>query len=214
VSNLSDDASQIEPLMLRAQRGDDEARQVLLATHRDRLCRMVALRLDRRLAARIDPSDVVQEALVDADQELSDYLAQRSMPFYAWLRRFAWDRLVDHHRRHVLARRRSVDREDLSLMALPDQSAMMLADRLAANGTSPSRRMMREESRQRVQKALAQLPARDREVLVLLYMEELSAGEIAAVLSTTQGAIRTRHVRALERLRKLMGEDEGAEASR
>jgi len=204
---MTDSDSEIDTLLQRAGRADDDARQALLARHRDRLRKMVALRLDRRLAARIDPSDVVQEALVDADQELSDYLAQRSMPFYAWLRRFAWDRLVDHHRRHVLAQRRSVDREDLSFVTFPDQSAMMLADRLAASGTSPSRRMMREESRQRVQKALARLPVRDREVLVLLYMEELSAVEIAAVLSTTQGAIRTRHVRALEKLRRLIGEE-------
>jgi RNA polymerase sigma-70 factor (ECF subfamily) len=67
--------------------------------------------LDRRLAARIDPSDVVQEALADADRELAEYLGSRSMPFYAWLRRFAWDRLVEVHRRHVSAGRRSVDRE-------------------------------------------------------------------------------------------------------
>jgi RNA polymerase sigma-70 factor (ECF subfamily) len=173
---------------------------------------MVALRLDRRLAARIDPSDVVQEALADADQELPDYLARRSMPFYAWLRRFAWDRLVDHHRRHVLAHRRSVGREDLSLMALPDRSSLALADRLAASETSPSRGMMREESRQQIRDALARLSERDREVLVLLYMEELSAVEIAAILDTTQGAVRTRHLRALERLRRLMTGDEEGEA--
>src|SRR5947209_16742492 len=113
---MTDSDSEIDILLQRAGRADDDARQALLARHRDRLRKMVALRLDRRLAARIDPSDVVQEALVDADQELSDYLAQRSMPFYAWLRRFAWDRLVDHHRRHVLAPRRRVARAGLSLM--------------------------------------------------------------------------------------------------
>src|SRR5437763_16215091 len=94
-----------DELILRAGGGDGEARQLLLARHRDRLRQMIALRLDRRLAARIDPSDVVQEALADAGQDLSDYLRSRPLPFYAWLRRFAWDRLVEVHRRHLSAER-------------------------------------------------------------------------------------------------------------
>src|SRR5205823_426419 len=102
---------EVEDLILRADGGDGEARQLLLARHRERLRQMIALRLDRRLAARIDPSDIVQEALADADRDLAEYLSSRSMPFYAWLRRFAWDRLVEAHRRHVSAERRSVERE-------------------------------------------------------------------------------------------------------
>src|SRR5262249_46640308 len=93
---------EVDGLLLRAEGGDDKARQLLLSRHRHRLRQMIALRLDPRLAARIDPSDVVQDALADADQDLSDYLRDRSMPFYAWLRRFAWDRLVELHRRHIL----------------------------------------------------------------------------------------------------------------
>src|SRR5262249_53755802 len=96
-----------DELILRAGSGDSQARQLLLARHRERLRQMIAMRLDRRLVARIDPSDVVQEALADADRDLADYLCSRSMPFYAWLRRFAWDRLVEAHRRHVSAERRS-----------------------------------------------------------------------------------------------------------
>src|SRR5947208_913191 len=101
---------EVDDLIVRADGGDAEARQALLARHRDRLRQMVALRLDRRLARRVDASDVVQEALADADQDLSDYLRHRPMPFYAWLRRFAWDRLVEVHRAHLLADKRSVDR--------------------------------------------------------------------------------------------------------
>src|SRR4051812_48592620 len=101
--------SEVDDLILRADGGDDDARQALLARHRVRLRQMVALRLDRRLAARVDPSDVVQEALADADLGLSDFLRERPMPFYAWLRRFAWDRLVAVHRRHLAAEKRSVD---------------------------------------------------------------------------------------------------------
>jgi len=205
------DDSGIDELILRAGGGDGEARQVLLASHRARLRQMIALRLDRRLAARIDPSDVVQEALADAGQALSEYLRRRPLPFYAWLRRFAWDRLVELHRRHVLAQRRSVEREEPWAAAWTDPSALALADHLASGGTSPSRRLHREELRERVQAALALLPPRDREVLVLLYMEELSAAEIGAVLGMTEGAVRTRHVRALKRLRGLLPAGERAE---
>jgi RNA polymerase sigma-70 factor, ECF subfamily len=197
----------IDELILRADGGDGEARQILLASHRDRLRQMVALRLDRRLAARFDPSDVVQDALADAGQCLSEYLKLRPLPFYAWLRRFAWDRLVELHRRHVLAQRRSVAREEPGAVAWADPSAVALADHLVASGTSPSRFLDREELRERVQAALALLPPRDREVLVLLYMEELSAAEIGGVLGMTEGAVRTRHVRALERMRSLMPAD-------
>jgi RNA polymerase sigma-70 factor (ECF subfamily) len=198
------DDSGISELIGRASGGDREARQVLLASHRARLRQMVALRIDRRLAARFDPSDVVQEALADAGQALSEYLRHRPLPFYAWLRRFAWDRLVELHRRHVLAQRRSIAREETWTAPWADPSAVALADHLVASGTSPSHRLDREALRERVQAALALLRPRDREVLVLLYMEDLSAAEIGAVLGMTDGAVRTRHVRALERLRNLL----------
>src|SRR5437763_14614661 len=90
-----------EELLRRAGDGDAAARQQLLARHRDRLRRMVAVRLDQRLAARVDPSDVVQEALIEADRKLDDYLEQRPVPFYPWLRRLAWEQLVKLHERHV-----------------------------------------------------------------------------------------------------------------
>jgi RNA polymerase sigma-70 factor (ECF subfamily) len=203
---------EVDDLILRADEGDDDARQALLARHRERLCQMVALRLDRRLAARVDPSDVVQQALADADQELSDYLRRRPLPFYAWLRRFAWDRLVEVHRAHLRAGKRSVGREQDWPGAGPDPSAVALADRLVSSGTSPSRRLLRDESRLQVRAALEQLPPRDREVLVLLYMEDLSAVEIAAVLGMTEGAVRVRHLRALDRLRRLLPVDGPEEA--
>src|SRR4029077_10691431 len=104
-----------EELLQRAGAGDRAARQQLLARHRGRLRQMVALRIDRRLAARVDPSDVVQEALADAAQSLSDYLKTRPLPFSPWLRRFAWERLLQLHRYHLQAQRRSVDREQLRI---------------------------------------------------------------------------------------------------
>ena len=86
-------------------------RNRLLERHRDVLRRMVGLRMDRALQGRLDASDIVQDVLVEADRRLADYLAAAKMPFQAWLRYLARDHLIDAHRRHRGAARRSVDRE-------------------------------------------------------------------------------------------------------
>jgi RNA polymerase sigma-70 factor (ECF subfamily) len=196
-----------EQLLERAGRGDAAAREQLLIGHRDRLRRMVALRLDRRLAARVDPSDIVQESLAEAHRHLSDYLSRRPLPFYPWLRQFAWERVAKQYERHVRAKRRSVTREEAP--PLPDESVLHLAHRLIASATSPSRRLLREELRDRVRIALGCLKPSDREVLVLRYLEGLSNSEAAAVLGMGESAVGMRHLRALERLRNLLGEDAG-----
>jgi RNA polymerase sigma-70 factor, ECF subfamily len=190
-----------DQLLRRVQDGDDDARQALLTRHRARLRRMVAVHLDRRLAARVDPSDVVQEALADAAARLSDYARRRPLPFYPWLRQLAWDQLVGLHRRHVRAGKRSVAREEPDVMRLPDESAAELAARLADIRSSPSGHLLREELRQRVRQALGRLAAGDREVLVLRHLEQLSTADAAAVLGIGEGAFKSRHLRALQRLR-------------
>jgi len=194
-----------EDLMARARGGDGEALQSLLGLHRARLRRMVAVRLDRRLAARVDPSDVVQEALADAARKLPEYLRQPPLPFYPWLRQLAWERIVKLHQRHIVAAKRSVNRE--AVWPLPQDSSLELAARVLAPGTSPSNQAMRRELHDRVQSALAQLAERDREVLVLRYLEELSVEETSQVLGITAGAVKVRHLRALERLRGRLADD-------
>jgi RNA polymerase sigma-70 factor (ECF subfamily) len=196
-----------ESLLARAGQGDPVARQQLLVLHRKRLRQMIAVRMDRRLAARIDPSDVVQETLAEAVEQLADYLRDRPLPFYPWLRQLAWKRLSELYRRHVQAQKRSVRREEHRPPALPDESALELANRLLARGSSPSARMRREELRGLMNAALLQLAEHDREVLVLRHLEQLSTPEIAAVLGISEGAVYTRHLRALERLRSLLGDD-------
>jgi RNA polymerase sigma-70 factor (ECF subfamily) len=179
----------------------------LLQRHGKRLRRMIALRLDRRLAARLDPSDIVQEVLAEADRRLDDYFSQRPLPFYPWLRQLACDRLADAHRRHVQAKRRSVIREDPEPIGLPGGSALRLADRLLASGVCPSDAFRREELRQRVRTALVSLAEADREVLVLRYLEQLSARDVGAVLGVSEAAAKKRALRALQKLRALLGGD-------
>ena len=68
---------------------------------------MIAVRLDRRLSARVDPSDVLQETMIQAHQKLPEYLRTQPIPFYPWLRRIAWENIVQLHRQHLLAQARA-----------------------------------------------------------------------------------------------------------
>src|SRR5262245_6510176 len=201
-----------DELLRAAEHGDGTARQRLLARHCSRLRQMVAVHLDRRLAARIDPSDVVQETLMDAALHLSDYLRDRPLPFYPWLRQLAWQRLERLHRDHIRRHRRSVLREEGPGPLSLDPSADALANLLKASGTSPSRQLIRDEMSRRVQDALNRLGPNDRELLIMRYLEEMSAAEIGAVLGIGAGAVRTRHVRALARLRSLLDDDRSEES--
>jgi RNA polymerase sigma-70 factor (ECF subfamily) len=201
---MADLLSGTHDLIDRAGRGDEVARHQLLERYRDYLRRMVAVRLDRRVAARVDPSDVVQETLVEAARRLDDYLRDRPLPFYGWLRGLAGERVIDAHRRHVAARRRSVTLEHRD-PDLPDASADELVRRLFADDTSPSRHLMRQERHERLKTALASLSQRDREVLVMRHLEQLSTAEIAAMLELSEAAVKSRLLRALLRMRDQMG---------
>lgn len=198
-------------LLRRSSAGETAARQQLLWRQRGRLHKLVALRLDRRLAARIDPSDVVQEVLADAAGELSDYLRRRPLPFYPWLRQKALDHLVELHRREVKAQKRSVRREERWDIALPNESALELVDRLVDYESTPSKQILRAELRERVRRALDDLPPRDCEILTLRHLEQLSMAEIAAILKINEGTAKVRHLRALHRLRAAWTDEDNGE---
>jgi RNA polymerase sigma-70 factor (ECF subfamily) len=192
-------------LLDAAATGDASARGRLLDRHRQRLRRMVAVRIDRRLSARLDPSDLVQDTLAEANRRLDDYLRKRPLPFYPWLRQIAWNRMIDARRYH-LRPGRTVGREEPA--GLPAESALELAQRLVA-GEAPSAGLRRKEQQAHVRAALESLPERDREVLALRYLEQLTTAEAAAVLGVSEGGVRVRVLRALRRLRKNLTHDEG-----
>jgi RNA polymerase sigma-70 factor, ECF subfamily len=192
-----------ESLIDQARQGDGAARLSLLEKYRDYLRRMVAVRLDRRLAPRVDASDVVQETLALASRRMDDYLRDQPLPFLGWLRQLAAESIKDTHRRHIGSQRRSVDRESRDA-GLPDDSAVELGQRLMARDTSPSNRMIRQEPRDQVKTALAEMAPRDREILVMRYLEHLDGGDIAEALGISEGAVKLRLLRALQRMRGLL----------
>ena len=137
-----------------------------------------------------------------AAQRLPDYCAQPPVAFYPWIRQIAWNCLIDLHRRHIRAQRRSVDREEP--LGLSGTSATLLVDQLLASGTNPLGRLLKKELRARVRDVLARLSAPDREILVLRHLEQLSLAECAAVIGVSENAAAQRQLRALTRLRKLL----------
>ena len=196
-------------LLRRAGAGDERAQAELLDHYRGRLLRMVGQRLDRRMAARLDASDIIQDAMKDAFNRLPDYFRDPQIPVYPWLRRIAMDRLMDAYRTHLEAGKRSVLKEQNGAAELNDESAADLVDRIVASSLNPGQRAIQAETQARVKAALLELKPQDREVLALRYLEQLDVEEIAAVLGTTRTTVTSRHLRALQRLRRQLGNDFG-----
>jgi RNA polymerase sigma-70 factor (ECF subfamily) len=200
ITIMSDNTLVTQNLIDRAGQGDDGARRQLLERYRDNIRRMIATRLDRRLAQRVDASDIVQETLADAAGKLDGYFRERPLPFFGWLRQIASEHIRHAYRRHMFAQRRSVMRESAP-PEINDESAIQLGRMLTSHDTSPSNRLVREEQTEQVLAALAELPATDREVLVMRYLEQVETADIADALAITEGAVRLRLLRALERIR-------------
>ena len=201
------DISDTDHLLAQVRQGNEQARETLLERHRTRLRRMLTMRMDRRLAARIDPSDIVQETLKAAHGRLSEYLDDPHSTFYLWLRGIALDRLVELYRRHVVATKRSVLREQPRGPMINEESEFELANHLVTRSLNPSRHVVMEELLTRVRQGLQQLSTNDREILELRHLEQLSVSEIAALLGISKTAVTTRHLRALQRLRDILGDD-------
>jgi RNA polymerase sigma-70 factor (ECF subfamily) len=194
------DSSETQRLLQQVRAGEAEATNRLLDRHRAYLRRLIEVRLDPKMRARVDPSDVVQEAQLEASRRLDSYLKQPALPFRLWLRQIAYDRLLMLRRHHVGAARRTISRE----LSLPDRSSLLLAQQLLAAGSSPSRQLIKREFVRRVREAVSQLPEGDREVLVLRNLEGLSNQETARVLQMDPATASRRYGRAVIRLREIL----------
>jgi RNA polymerase sigma-70 factor (ECF subfamily) len=194
-----------EVLLRRLRAGELHALGELFGTHRERLRRMVQLRLDRRLQGRVDPSDVLQDAYVDAAHRLAEYSATPAISPFLWLRFLTAQRLQAVHRLHLGAKARDASREvSLHTGSLPAPDSRSLAAQLLGRLTTPSRAAMRAEVQIKIQDALNAMDPIDREILALRHFEELNNGETAAVLGIHKAAASNRYVRALRRLKEIL----------
>jgi RNA polymerase sigma-70 factor (ECF subfamily) len=202
---MSNDSDDLPELLHRLGEGDQQALAELFARYRERLRRMVKLRLDRRLQGRVDPSDVLQDAYLDVSKRAPEYSANPTMPFYLWLRFLTGQRLLALHRQHLGAQMRDAGQEvSLYRGALPQASSVSLAAQLLGRLTTPSIAAMRAEMQIRLQEALNSMDPMDREVLTLRHFEELSNNETAEVLGIQKSAASNRYIRALKRLRDIL----------
>jgi len=201
------DSEQTQQLLAAAGNGEAAAVNNLMDRHREAVRRMVNMRLDRAVAARVDASDVVQDVLLEASQRMSDYVNNPSMPFHLWLRQLAKDRLIDMHRRHRTAQRRSVDREQRLNANYSDQSSLDLAGQLRDHELTPAAATIRRELESRFMTALQDLAEDDREIILMRHQEHLSNSEVAEALNLSQPAAGMRYLRALRRLREILGSD-------
>ena len=202
---MADESGELQDQLRRLAAGDQQALAELFARYRDRLRRMVKLRLDRRLQGRVDASDVLQDAYLDVAQRAAEYAASPTMPVFLWLRFLTGQRLLMVHRQHLGARMRDAGQEvSLYRGALPQASSVSLAAQLLGRMTSPSLAAVRAEMQLKLQEALNGMDPIDREVLVLRHFEELSNGETAAVLGLQKAAASNRYVRALKRLKEVL----------
>jgi RNA polymerase sigma-70 factor, ECF subfamily len=197
--------SEVTHLIDRLRAGDRQALGELFESHRQRLRRMVELRMDARLRTRLDASDVLQEAYLDLAGDLDAYRTDPKLRPLLWMRLHVGRRLTMLHRRHLGTRLRDAGLEiSLYREALPQASSAALAAMLLGRHTSPTQAAQRAERLLRIQEALNTLDPIDREVLALKHFEELSRAETAQVLGISPEAAAKRYFRALKRLKEVL----------
>ena len=200
------DSEQTAELLQNARQGESSAVNELMERHRNAVRQMIQMRLDRAVAARVDASDVVQDVLLEASQRLNDFIESGSMPFHLWLRQLAKDRLIDMHRRHRGAQRRSVDREQRVAAGSSERSSLNLDGVLADGQLTPAAASIRREIEQRFLTALQELGDDDRDIILMRHQEHLTNSEVAEALGLSQPAAGMRYLRALRKLREVLGE--------
>jgi RNA polymerase sigma-70 factor (ECF subfamily) len=202
MAEVKTDSTETQRLLEEIAQGDRPSLERLLERYRPALHAFIEARLDPKLRARVDPSDVVQDAQLEVVRRMNDYLRRRPMPFHLWVRKTAYERLLNLQRDHRKTARRSVDRE----VALPDRSSLLLARPLLSGEPSPSQQLAAREFAERVARAVAQLAKSDREILLMRHGEELPYEEIACLLEIEPATARKRYGRALIRLQKLLSD--------
>lgn len=183
----------------------EEAFAEYFMNNRDRLHRMISMRMDQRLAQRVDASDVLQEGYVDAAKRIEEFIENPVMPLFIWIRFLVGQKLAAVHRWHFKTQKRDPRREELAAsQKVPTVDSQVLAQEFSASVTSPSEAVSKAEVTKKMLEVLETLDPIDREILVMRHFEELSNNEAAAELEITKGTASKRYVRALAKLNKAM----------
>ena len=207
------DAEKTQDILDEVRDGDQDAVGRLLQRHRESIRRLVDLRLDRKIRQRVDASDIVQEAMVEANRRLATYLENPIMPFRVWLRQIAKDRVIDAHRRHHVSSKRSVDREQA--MVAPggfDRSTVELVAHLCDGERTPQEAAVMNEMMRRFEDAIEEMEDVDREIVMMRHIEQLTNSEVAQALNLSEAAASMRLLRATRRLRKKFGTNDEEQA--
>ena len=196
-------------LLAAAKEGDAQAVNDLLDRHRDPVRRLVQMRLDRRVRQRIDVSDVVQDVMMEANTRLAAYMNDPAMAFHLWLRQIAWDHMIDAYRRHRGTAKRSLDREQPIMGAVADdRSSVELLVQLRDPEMTPAEAAERREISEQVVALMDALDPNDREIILMRHFEHLSNQEVADILGLQPPAASMRYLRAVRRLRELLGDSD------
>jgi len=202
-----------DKLLDDARDGKVGALDELFVRFREPLRRVIDLRLDPVLARRVDASDIVQDVLIEANQRLTEYLKSPDMPFHLWLRHLAQDRIIDTHRRHRTAQRRSIDKEQpINRPAWADESSNSLVAQLVSTDRTPASEAIQGELVRRLTTAINELAEDDREIILMRHHEQLANQDVAKLLKLTEAAASMRYLRALRRLRGVLLPDSSSES--
>lgn len=205
---MSAEQLDIEALLEKLRNGDLKALAALFDQYRERLWRIVHFRMDRRLAGRVDADDILQESYMNAADRIDHFVQTTEQSFFIWLRLVVNQTLIDVHRRHLGTKMRDA-RRDMSLhgrQQYPLATSTSLAAQLLGRVTSPSQVAIRDETAGRLEQAIQGMEPIDQEVLALRHFEELTNSEVAEVLGIQQKAASIRYIRALKRLKQVLGE--------
>jgi RNA polymerase sigma-70 factor (ECF subfamily) len=198
-------------LIRRCRAGEAAARAELFARYRHYLRVLAEAQLGRHLRGKCDPSDLVQQTLLEAHRDFPAFQGQHETELLCWLRRILAHNLFNEARRFA-TRGRDAGRE-VSLEGFQaglDHSSQVLARCLADDGPTPSQVAAEREAAVRLADTLARLPEHYQRVLLLRLFEGLSAEEVAERMTTSAGAVRMMQMRALEALRALVNSSESS----
>ena len=192
------------PLIARARDGDEVALERLLDMHARRLLESIRAELGQRLRQRLESQDVMQQVYLDVLRHIGEFEDRGRDSFFAWLRQIALNRICDADRRAFRTAKRGAEVRAADVGG--NASMTRLIDALNATGTTPSGVADQAERVRRLHDALERLSPDQRRVIELRYLEQLSVAEAAARMERSERAVRSLCVRALIRLRELLGD--------